>query len=207
MMTPRIALLAALLTSLPITAAFAQSRGSFSNNRLNRIVGQATRVDSINQVINRDLRIGTATNDVRRTAANSGVNAAKLGIAPVRSRAASFGSVGSRSAAKPFQNVSQRPTVSPYLGLFNENIDVNAVNYNTFVRPLQQQQNLRQQVQRQDQQTQRSAQQRSRDAAALNLRLQQIAAQSAFNPTGSQTTPPTGHTTAFGSTLRYFGGR
>jgi hypothetical protein len=89
---------------------------------------------------------------------------------------------------KPFANYSPPPTVSPYLNLFREDDNgFDDFNYQTLVRPQLQQQQFNQQVQRQN--------------YIINQQLQAMAAQSDFNPQGSQTQAPTGHST----TRMYYG--
>jgi len=86
--------------------------------------------------------------------------------------------------AKPFTGYTPEPTVSPYLNLFREDFGGNSdLNYQTLVRPIQQQQQFNQQVQRQNME--------------LARRMQAMAAQSDFNPQGSQSQYPTGHQTVF----------
>lgn len=110
-------------------------------------------------------------------------------LATARPRAPAFSP--SRPASKPFSNISSSPTVSPYLGLFNTGIIGDEIdNYNTFVRPQIQQQQFNNQVQRQ--------------AAAINARFQQLSAQPAFNPQGSQRIMGTGHQTTFGYYSRFY---
>jgi hypothetical protein len=96
--------------------------------------------------------------------------------------------VGASTTNKPFNSYSPAPTVSPYLNLFREDLAGNDdLNYNTLVRPMLQQQQFNQQVQRQ--------------SLELERRLQSFAAQSDFNPQGSEQQLPTGHQTVF----RYYG--
>ena len=89
------------------------------------------------------------------------------------------------AAAKPFSGFSPAPTTSPYLNLFREDFAGESdLNYNTLVRPQLQQQAFNQQVQRQGQE--------------MSRRMQQMAAQSDFNPQGDKNQFPTGHQTVFG---------
>ena len=91
---------------------------------------------------------------------------------------------GTTAASKPFSNYSPAPTVSPYLNLFREDLDgTSDFNYQTLVRPLLQQQQINQQVERQ--------------GLELARRLQSMAAQSDFNPKGSESQFPTGHQSVF----------
>lgn len=113
---------------------------------------------------------------------------------------ASFGvPTGGAGVQRPFQNATLGPTVSPYLQLFNSDVSspTSAIdNYQTLVRPQLQQQNFNRQLQRQQQQ--------------LNARVQQISAQSAFQPQGSEQMMATGHRTLFGYYGRFYptlGGR
>ncbi len=94
-------------------------------------------------------------------------------------------------ANKPFGNYSAAPTVSPYLNLFREDLNGGSdLNYQTLVRPQLQQQQFNQQMQ-----------QAGRD---ISRRMQSIAAQSDFNPSGNVHAPPTGHQTVFNYTGRYY---
>ena len=99
--------------------------------------------------------------------------------------------ISSSSREKPFANVSSRPAVSPYMNLFREDFDGNSdFNYQTLVRPQVEQQKLNQQFEDQ--------------AQALSRRVQQISAQTAYDPRGSQSQYPTGHQTVFGYYGRYY---
>jgi hypothetical protein len=91
---------------------------------------------------------------------------------------------GATAASKPFSNYTPPPTVSPYLNLFREDFDgTSDFNYQTLVRPILQQQQINQQVERQ--------------SLELARRLQSMAAQSDFNPQGSESQFPTGHQSVF----------
>lgn len=99
--------------------------------------------------------------------------------------------IGSRRPAqRPFSNLNRRPTVSPYLQLFNSENSFDpgfSTDYQTLVRPQLEQRRVNEQLRR--------------ESAQLELRLQNIAAQPAFRPTGNQNLAPTG----FGaSTYRYY---
>ena len=92
---------------------------------------------------------------------------------------------------KPFSNYSSQPTVSPYLNLFRNDLSGQSdLNYQTLVRPQLQQQQVNSQLQRQDIQN--------------NRKLQAIAAQADFNPSGSRDEYPTGHQTTFSYLGHYF---
>jgi hypothetical protein len=96
----------------------------------------------------------------------------------------SFGPTSGPPGGKPFAGYTPEPTVSPYLNLFREDLDGSGdLNYNTLVRPQLQQQQFNQQMQRQ--------------SLDLAKRLQSMAAQSDFNPEGSKSQYPTGHSTTF----------
>jgi len=93
--------------------------------------------------------------------------------------------------SKPFSNYSSQPTVSPYLNLFRNDLNGQSdLNYQTLVRPQLQQQQVNSQLQKQDLQAAR--------------KLQSIAAQADFNPSGSRDEFPTGHQTAFSYLGHYF---
>jgi hypothetical protein len=99
-------------------------------------------------------------------------------------------SIGS-SSQKPFALTSSSPTVSPYLRMFDDALDDGtSPTYQTSVRPLLQQQNFNRQFQLQQQQ--------------LERRVQQISAQPAFQPRGSESQMPTGHQTVMFNTGRYY---
>ena len=167
-------------------AAQSSSRG-FANFELNRI--------------NRDaVGIGFSIDDInRRTLARSRARIAPVGVASVDGRSrAGFGATSprapslglntSRSSSRPFSNLNRRPTVSPWLALERASFDPDqtSLDYQTIVRP-----QLRQREQNQ---------RMEREVQAFNARLQNIAAQPAFNPQGSQNFAPTGSP----STFRYY---
>jgi hypothetical protein len=98
---------------------------------------------------------------------------------------------GGSTGSKPFANFTPEPTVSPYLNLFREDLEGGSdLNYNTLVRPMLQQQQINQQVQRQ--------------SMEMSRQLQSVAAQSDFNPRGSQDMFPTGHQTVYGYYGRFY---
>jgi hypothetical protein len=75
--------------------------------------------------------------------------------------------------------------------LFREDFDGNSdLNYQTLVRPMQQQQRFNEQIQR--------------ESMEIARRLQSIAAQPDFNPQGSESQYPTGHKTVFNYTGHYY---
>ena len=89
-----------------------------------------------------------------------------------------------RSCSEAVLQLFAAPTTSPYLNLFREDFAGESdLNYNTLVRPQLQQQQFNQQVQRQGQE--------------MSRRMQQMAAQSDFNPQGDKGQFPTGHQTVF----------
>ena len=85
--------------------------------------------------------------------------------APAGYRVAARSGVGAQgarpmsNAAKPFNMASTGPTISPYLNLFRGDEGRAAPNYNTFVRPMQDQAEATRQQQMQMQQLQRQIQQ------------------------------------------------
>lgn len=129
---------------------------------------------------------------------------------------ASAGLGGGGPVSKPFSNASNGPTVSPFLGLFNSGVIGDEIdNFQSFVRPQLEQQRVNQQFRQQAQQINRQLQQRAAPPAAamnpfaiqeqrLNAQFQQAVGQAAFNPAGSQTIMPTGHTTVYGVTGRFY---
>ena len=119
-----------------------------------------------------------------------GINTNNLGGTTSRP-AASFGVGPSGPTTKPFSGVSAGPTISPYLNLFREDLDgISDLNYQTLVRPQLQQQEINQNLQRQQQE--------------ISGRVQQLVAQPAFNPQGSQSQFPTGHQTLFRNHSHYY---
>lgn len=146
-------------------------------------------------------------NIVNSTIANSRANAASTGTGNFQvtnsSISSGFGRTPSTAnipttpnsigGSKPFSSLRRDSTVSPYLNLFNTGIgggQASIDNYNTIVRPQLQQQALNRQLQRQTQQ--------------LNTRVQQIAAQPAFQAQGSEQMMATGHATVFGYYSRFY---
>ncbi|MEM6798276.1 MAG: hypothetical protein AAF589_02065 [Planctomycetota bacterium] len=99
------------------------------------------------------------------------------------------------TTSRPFANLNRRPTISPYLNLFRDDDGLGgdasaALNYQTLVRPQLRQQEFNQQM--------------SRESQRLNARLQALAAQPAFNPTGSQNLAPTGSPSTFRFYSHYY---
>lgn len=163
------------------SSAIAQGGGSgFAQRELDRFRRQALGRDtSVDEIIRRDTRSGANVPYVGQSTRPTNVGR-------------SLTSPGALSG-RPFANFTPSPTVSPYLNLFREDVGGNSdLNYHTLVRPMLQQQQFNQQVQRQELDTQR--------------RLQAIAAQSNFNPRGSQQQFPTGHPTAFMYYSRFYPG-
>jgi hypothetical protein len=101
---------------------------------------------------------------------------------PTASSGSIFGN-SRQTSQKPFTNASRGPTVSPWLGLDGNGVSSSDFSYNTFVRPMLQQQETNRNLQRQQQE--------------LGQRFQQLSGEPAFDPRGSQTQAPTGHTTVF----------
>jgi hypothetical protein len=98
---------------------------------------------------------------------------------------------GGGGPVKPFASVNTAPTVSPYLNLFRNDLSGQSdFNYQTLVRPQLQQQQFNSAIQRQDLQNTR--------------RLQAIAAQADFNPSGAKDQYPTGHQTTYNYLGHYF---
>lgn len=85
-----------------------------------------------------------------------------------------------RAPSRPFSNINRRPSVSPYLNLFNASFDANAddLAYQTLVRPQLRQQRFNDRMRA--------------EAAQINARLQSIAAQSGYTPSGNPNLLPTG---------------
>lgn len=153
-------------------SAIAQSSGGYANTELSRIrnrdIGSGYSIDSINR--STLARAQARVQDVGQSSAGR----------------ASYGNLGLSSPrrSKPFSHVSTPPTVSPYLNLFREDLGGNSdLNYDTLVRPQLEQQRVNEQVQRQN--------------IELARHVQSIAAQSAYNPSGSRQIYPTGHQTTF----------
>ncbi|QDT67431.1 hypothetical protein MalM25_03290 [Planctomycetes bacterium MalM25] len=170
-------------------------QGSAANSYLKGIQNQAIGTGySVNSIINNTIvnsraqaaSTGTSNFQVTNSSISSG-----FGRTPA---SASIPTVpGGAGGSKPFTSLRRDPTVSPYLNLFNTGIgggQASIDNYNTIVRPQLQQQSLNRQLQRQTQQ--------------LNTRVQQIAAQPAFQAQGSDRMMATGHATVFGYYSRFY---
>lgn len=184
----------------------AQGSGGFGRQEVQRITAQSRGLqNTIQQLNSADARRGTAQRDLASVTMRTGVSLKNANSSPTRSRAASFSSARPGRTSKPFSSVNTRPpTVSPYLGLFQENLDFDTVNYNTIVEPLQRQRDIGRALQRQRQESQRLQQNQDRQQAEMNLRLQQLSARPAFNPQGAINIPQTGHPTVFGNRLNYY---
>jgi hypothetical protein len=83
---------------------------------------------------------------------------------------------------KPFSSVSKGPSVTPYLAL-DQPFTNSATQYYTQIRPRQEQQRLNQQMERQTQLMQRQ--------------LSEVTARPPYDPRGSESMAPTGHTAVF----------
>ncbi len=189
-LVPLSATLAFLVLSMVAQRTEAQSgsrnSGGFGSFEANRVVNQATAgAFTVDQVIRQNLnRLRVRTNVSGVPSAGSTPLPPSSSTAP---RAPSLGLNNRRPASRPFSNLNRRPTISPYLNLFRDEdglgSDGTDLNYQTLVRPQLRQQefNRQQSVQMQ----------------ALNARLQNLAAQPAFSPTGSQSLAPTGSPSAF----------
>lgn len=93
--------------------------------------------------------------------------------------------------SKPFSGASSGPTISPYMNLFREDFgDASDLNYQTLVRPQLQQQQINSDLQRQQLET--------------NKRVQSLSARQDYNPQGSTTQAPTGHSTTFRYHSHYY---
>lgn len=167
------------------------SRSPTVKRELNRIrntsVGQGFSIASMNALSMNSARTFTPNNPGTSTFAQA---AGSTRSAPARSQAASFGTTRGSAAPKPFSSVSRDPVVSPYLNLFRNGFDGDFDNYNTLVRPQLQQQAINTQFQQQQQ--------------MLSRQYQQLTARPSFNPQGSQSQMPTGHTTTFNNLSRYY---
>jgi hypothetical protein len=87
-------------------------------------------------------------------------------------------------ASKPFANVTPTPTVSPWMNMFRDDLSgADALNYQTLVRPMLNQQQVNHQLERQN--------------IELGQRVQAMSARNAYNPQGSDQIYPTGHPTVF----------
>lgn len=186
-------ILALVAGSAPTARAQFNSLSTTTQQQLNVLNTQATGagydVTSYN-----NLTLGPDRNPISDITGLGTVSS--LGTAPRRpqptftSRPALFGN-GRGPTTKPFANAQRDPTVSPYLNLFRDDFDgFGDLNYNTLVRPQLQQQQLNQDF--------------ARQAAAINQRVQQIAAQPAFSPEGSKDQLPTGHSTVFRNMSHYY---
>ncbi len=156
-------------------------------------------IDQINQsTLNSAYRSGMVSTGVGGSFGGLPTNAAIDGqlrrtqrSAPRPTSTFNVGSIGTSS--KPFANSTPDSTTSPYLNLFigdDGNSDVNFVPYQSLVRPILNQQAFNQQTRSQE--------------VAISRRVQEIAAQPAFNPQGSERQLPTGHSTVFGNTSHFF---
>ena len=126
--------------------------------------------------------VQSITNNVRRQSIRS------VGVPGVNHRnflGSSSSVMGQKS--KPFTGVSRGPAVSPYLALSAPR--ASASDYQSIIRPMQQQQRAQQRQQVQSIQQQR--------------RLNQMAARSPFNTTGDENRAPTGHAAVFMSMGSY----
>lgn len=147
------------------------------------------------RIMNQDVGTGFTTESLNRlTLNNIKANIPSVGQQSTRGGAPNLG-LGTNTplSAKPFTGFSPEPTTSPYLNLFREDFEGGGdLNYNTLVRPQLQQQQFNSSMQRQ--------------SMELARRVQSISAQPDFNPRGSETQFPTGHTTVFMYHGRYYPG-
>jgi hypothetical protein len=140
----------------------------------------------LQQIYSRDVGYGYTVNSLNQIALTNARNQIDhySGVYNSPSRPRVAAAAPGPMLAKPFSGYTPEPTVSPYLNLFREDVDGSSdLNYQTLVRPMLQQQQFNQQVQRQ--------------SMELSRRMQAMAAQSDFNPEGSQSQYPTGHQTVF----------
>jgi hypothetical protein len=93
-----------------------------------------------------------------------------------------FAGVNALGRAKPFSSISRGPSVTPYLAL-DQPFSNTATNYYTLIRPQLEQQRINQNQDRQNQLMQRQ--------------LSQVASRPPYDPTGSETMAPTGHTAVY----------
>jgi hypothetical protein len=144
-------------------------------------------------IYRQDVGVGFSSASLNQIALrNAMANVPNVGQLSTTAGPSSFrGGAISSPSSKPFAGFSPEPTTSPYLNLFRDDIDGSGdFNYQTLVRPQLQQQQFNQQLQRQNQ--------------IIGQRLQQLSAQPDFNPRGSETQYPTGHSTVFMYTGRYY---
>ncbi len=124
----------------------------------------------------------TSSRIIRNTMAQSQARVPYVGQAVSSGASINPGALMGRS--KPFSGVRSDPTVSPWMNMFRDDLSGEGdLNYQTLVRPQLNQQRINQQVERQN--------------IEMGRRIQAMAAQNAFNPTGSSQMYPTGHPTAF----------
>lgn len=165
--------------------------GGNASYELNRIysdsIGRYHSASSFTQTPIPDAQIRFAPLSISSTYYGGGSSGTR---ANVSRPAATFGG-SSGPLNKPFSTVSPSPTVSPYLRMFSDTFDdVGNSEYITNVRPLLEQQQMNRQLQLQQQ--------------MLERRVREVAAAPAFSPRGSETQLPTGHTTVFLNTGRYY---
>ncbi|MCC6491913.1 MAG: hypothetical protein IT424_02710 [Pirellulales bacterium] len=85
---------------------------------------------------------------------------------------------------KPFSNVQRGTNVTPYIGLLSENpFNSSVTNYYSLVRPQIEQQRTNERIQQQN--------------LAIQRRLNDIAAQAPYDPSGSEQLAPTGHVAVY----------
>ncbi|TWU00127.1 hypothetical protein Pla108_10710 [Botrimarina colliarenosi] len=148
--------------------------------------GSMQTIDSINSSVLRQSRAYGASTGFSPIAT---MNSSLSGYAP----SSATSGVG---AIKPFSGMSPSSTISPYLNLFNQGPggrQQTVDNYNVLVRPALEQQRTNQALQRQQQQ--------------LNMRVQAISAQAAFEAAGSERMIATGHQTGFGYYSHFYPGK
>jgi hypothetical protein len=172
----------------PLCASLAEAQAPLSSDPRPVSTTGGTAGSELGNIYRQDIGVGyTGSSVVRNYLNNNRVHAPYAGSSPASIRGAGprIGlGAGTTAASKPFSNYSPPPTVSPYLNLFREDLDgTSDFNYQTLVRPLLQQQQINQQVERQ--------------GLELARRLQSMAAQSDFNPQGSESQFPTGHQSVF----------
>ncbi|MEM6328645.1 MAG: hypothetical protein AAF790_00195 [Planctomycetota bacterium] len=191
------------------------SRGSsYSNFQLNRIRQQAIGNQFSSDAIVRqtlaqstirapvigvgsiDRRIGSTGRMASSVSGASG-SVTRVGAPRAPSLGLNRGGRGLGGGQRPFSNLNRRPSISPYLNLFRGDNNFTGsnddLNYQTLVRPQLQQQQFNRRA--------------ALAAQQMNARLQNLAAQPAFAPTGSQTLIPTGSPAAYRFYSHYYPGQ
>jgi hypothetical protein len=176
----------AVMVAVPLCAQLAKAQAPLYRDPRPTSTTGGFAGDEMNNIYRRDVGYGyTAASVNRSTLLNSRARIPYAGSGPSAIRGPGSGlGIGATATSKPFSGYTPPPTVSPYLNLFREERDGSSdFNYQTLVRPLLQQQQINQQVERQ--------------TMEMARRMQSLAAQSDFNPQGSESQYPTGHQSVF----------